>query len=133
MFSNAAGNLTTSVALSASGIILSSNVFAYDANGNRTNSTVWRKVGASWAAATTTFIYNTQNRIVQTIEPDGSTNGVVFDPTGKQSSTTDKLGRTTSYTYDFAGRLIQTTYPDNSTETSAYDAAGNRTNSGWIV
>ncbi len=126
---DASGNLTTSVATSASGTILSSNVFAYDANGNRTNSTVWRKVNGSWTSAKTTYILDAQNRVVQTIEPDGSTNGVVFDPTGKQLSTTDKLGRITSYAYDFAGRLIQTTYPDNSTETFAYDAAGNRTNS----
>ena len=46
-FYDTSGNLTTSVATSASGTILSSNVFAYDANGNRTNSTVWRKVDGS--------------------------------------------------------------------------------------
>ena len=70
-----------------------------------------------------------QNRVVQTIEPDGSTNGVVFDPTGKQLSTTDKLGRTTSYTYDFARAAGADHLSRHSTETFAYDAAGNRTNS----
>ena len=69
------------------------------------------------------------NRVVQTIDPDGGTNAVVYDPAGKQAATIDKLGRTTSYIYDAQGRLIQTTYPDLTTETSAYDAAGNRTNS----
>jgi RHS repeat-associated protein len=122
------GNLTTNATL-ASGTILSSNTFAYDLNGNRTGSTVWRKVNGFWTPASTTFVYDGQNRVVQTIDPDGGTSTVVYDPTGKQQATIDKLGRTTSYLYDGLGRLVQTTYPDLTTETSAYDAAGNRTNS----
>ena len=115
--------------LNASGTILSSNTFAYDANGNRTSSTVWRRVGVTWVPAVTTYIYDAMNRVVQTIDPDGGTNTVVYAPTGKQQAAIDQLGRTTSYIYDLQSRLIQTTYPDQTTETSAYDANGNRTNS----
>ena len=103
--------------LNASGTILSSNTFAYDANGNRTSSTVWRRVGVTWVPAVTTYIYDAMNRVVQTIDPDGGTNTVVYDPTGKQQATIDQLGRTTSYIYDLQSRLIQTTYPDQTTET----------------
>lgn len=123
------GNLTASAAVSASGAILSTNSFAYDANGNRTNSTVWRRVNGSWTGATTTYIFDAQNRVVQTIGPDGGTNTVVYGATGKQTATIDKLGRMTTYEYAARGQLVRTTYPDGTTETSAYDSEGRRTNS----
>ncbi len=122
-------NLTGSALFNLSGAILSSNTFTYDADDNRLTSTVWRRVSGSWTSATTTNIYDAMNRVTQTIGPNGGTNTVNYDPTGKQQSTVDPLGRTTSYTYDPQGRLIQTTYPDTTMETSAYDANGNRTNS----
>ncbi|MGD1089511.1 MAG: RHS repeat-associated core domain-containing protein [Verrucomicrobiota bacterium] len=122
-------NLITTALLNPSGTILSSNTYAYDLNGNRTNSTVWRHVGTSWVGATTTYIYDAMNRVIQTIDPDGGSNTVVYNATGQQQTTIDPLGRTNSYTYDALGRLIQTTYPDTTTETSAYDANGNRINS----
>ncbi|HLX69591.1 MAG TPA: LamG-like jellyroll fold domain-containing protein [Verrucomicrobiae bacterium] len=106
--------------------ILSTNSFGYDANDNRTNSTVWRKVGSSWIPATTTYVYDAMNRVVQTVNPDGGTNTVVYNAIGQQQATIDPLGRTTSYLYDSQGRLIQTAYPDGSTETNGYDANGNR-------
>jgi RHS repeat-associated protein len=124
------GNLTNSATLDASGtIVLSISSFVYDANGNRTSSTIWRRVGSGWTPAITTYIYDAMNRVTQTIDPDGGTNTVIYDLNGKQQTTIDKLGRTTSYFYDAQGRLFQTTYPDNTKETSAYDANGNRTNS----
>ena len=122
------GNLTGSAVLLA-GTILSSNTFAYDANGNRTNSTVWRRVGVTWVPAVTTYIYDAMNRVVQSIDPDGGTNTVVYNLAGKQQAIIDKLGRATTYDYDNQGRLWRTTYPDLTTEISAYDANGNRTNS----
>jgi RHS repeat-associated protein len=122
------GNLTATATLDASGI-LSTNSFTYDDNGNRTSSTVWRKVGAAWTNATTTYVYDGQNRVVQTINPDGGTNSVFYNEIGKQAQTIDPLGRVTGYTYDEQGRLTQTTYPDGFSESSAYDAGGNRTNS----
>lgn len=108
------------------GAILSSNTFAYDANGNRTNSTVWRQVCSVWTPSTTAYIYDAMNRVVQTIDPDNGTNTVVYDLNGRQQVTIDKMGRTNSYAYDALGRLIQTTYPDLTTETNGYDANGNR-------
>jgi RHS repeat-associated protein len=125
---DAAGNLTATAIWDASGI-LSTNSFTYDNNGNRTNSTVSRRVAGTWTSAMTTYIYDGQNRLVRTIEPDGGTNTVVYNEVGKQARTIDKLGHVTSYEYDAQGRLFRTTYPDLTTETSAYDANGNRTNS----
>ena len=42
--------------------VLSSNVFGYDADGNRISSTVWRRVNTVWTAAQTTFVLDGQNR-----------------------------------------------------------------------
>jgi RHS repeat-associated protein len=123
---DAAQNLTRTATLSGS-TILSTNTFTYDLDGNLTNSTVWRRVGSTWTPSTTTFVYDPQNRVIQTIDPDGGTNTVLYNSIGKQQSTIDKLGRTTSYEYDFQGRMFRTTYPDGSTESSGYDFAGNRT------
>jgi RHS repeat-associated protein len=122
------GNLTATATLDASGI-LSTNSFTFDDNGNRTSSTVWRRVGGAWTGATTTSVYDGQNRVVQMIDPDGGTNTVVYNEIGKQAQTIDTLGRPTSFTYDDQGRLIQTIYPDLFSDSSTYDSNGNRATS----
>jgi RHS repeat-associated protein len=110
--------------------ILGTNSYTYDNNGNRLTSTVWRHAAnGSWTPATTTNIYDAQNRVIETIDPDGGTNTIIYNAINKQQATIDPRGNTTSYNYDDQGRLIQTIYPDGTSETSAYDAVGNRTNS----
>jgi len=122
--------LATATLGAVSGAILSSNTFTYDANGNRLTSTVWRMSGGDWTPATTTYVYDGMNRVVQTIDPDDGTNIVVYNNIGKQQATIDPLGNTSSYAYDDQGRLIVTTYPDLTTGTSifvtafGYDGAG---------
>jgi len=109
--------------------IFSTNSFAYDANGNRTKSVIWRTVGTNWVGATNIYILDAQNRVTQTIEPDGGTNRMVYDPAGRQQATIDKLGHVTSFVYDSQGRLFVTTNADLNPTSSAYDSNGNRTNS----
>jgi RHS repeat-associated protein len=128
-YDSATGYLTHSATLDASGDILSSNSYAYDSNGNRLTSTVWRLVNGSWEADTTTNIYDAMNRVTQTINPDGGTNTTIYNATGQQQATVDALGNVTSYTYDNENRLVRTTYPDGTTTSSAYDANGNRVTS----
>ena len=66
--------------------MLNQSQFAYDSNGNQTNKTTWRTVpgsaGVSPATETlvTTYIYNSENRLVETINPDGSTNATIYTP-----------------------------------------------------
>ncbi len=105
---------------------MSSNTFAYDANGNHTSSTVWRQVSGVWTAAKTAYVYDAMNRVVQTIDSDGGTNTVDYDPAGEQQASIDPLGNQTTYAYDAEGRLVQTGYPDGTTTKSLYDANGNR-------
>jgi RHS repeat-associated protein len=121
-------NLIATATLS-SGVILSSNTFTYDADGNRLTSTVWRQVSGSWVGATTRYVYDSMNRVTQTTNPDSGTNTVIYNAIGKQAATVDPLGHTNSYTYDAQGRLIQTTYADGTIESSTYDANGNRATS----
>src|SRR5262249_35001091 len=87
------GNLLGTATFDASGI-LNSNTFGYDPDGNRTNSTVWRRTNGVWTAATTAYGYDAMNRVVQTINPDGGTNTVVYNAIGKQRATIDALGHT---------------------------------------
>src|SRR6266478_688375 len=65
--------------------ILSTNSFAYDDDGNRTNSVTWRRVGTNWVGATNTYILDAQNRVIQTIDPLGFTNAVLFNALGQQA------------------------------------------------
>jgi RHS repeat-associated protein len=123
------GNLTNTATLDVSGVILSSNSYTYDANLNRLTSTVWRHVGGSWVGATTTNVYDAQNRVIETVNPDGGINTIFYNLLGQQAKTIDALGHTNSFIYDPLGRLVETMYPDGTTSSSAYDAAGNRTNS----
>ena len=122
-------DLTGTATVDASNKILSTNSYTYDGNGNRLTSTVWRHVNGIWTPATTTNVYDAQNRVIQTIDPDGGTNTTIYNAIGKQQATIDPLGHTNSYVYDDQGRLIQTIYADGTTNSSAYDAVGNRTNS----
>lgn len=113
----------------ASGVILSSNTYTYDANNNRVTSTVWRRVSGTWTPATTTSFYDAQNRVIGMINPDGGATTNFYNVDGQQAETIDALGNAKTYTYDALGHLVQTMYPDGTTETSAFDVTGNRTNS----
>jgi large repetitive protein len=66
-------NLIASAILDSSTVILSSNTFTFDADNNRLTSTVWRRTNAVWTAATTANFYDGQNRLTETINPDGGT------------------------------------------------------------
>lgn len=108
------------------GVLLSSNTYTYDDNGNRLTSTVWRHVDGNWEGDTTTNIYDAMNRVVETLNPDGGSNTTVYTATGQQASTTDANGNKTTYAYDDENRLILTTYADGTTTSSSYDSNGNR-------
>ncbi len=72
------------------------------------------------------FQYDAQNRLTNTLFPDGSAVQTIYNSIGKPAITIDQLGRQTSMDYDELGRVARTTYPDGSIESSAYDAEGRR-------
>jgi RHS repeat-associated protein len=120
------GNLVNSAVIDTNNVTLTSVSYAYDSNNNRTNQTIIRTIPGGKQTNVTTYIYDGQSRLTQTIEPDGKTNIVVLNLAGQMQATTDKLGRTTSYEYDAVGNLSRVTYPDLTTESYAYDAEGRR-------
>jgi RHS repeat-associated protein len=100
--------------------------YTYDANGNRLTQTTSRTTAGGPETLLTAFVYDRANRLTQTTHPDGSVTRVAYNAIGKQSITTDPLGRETRFDYDDMGRLIRTTYPNGSSESSTYDAEGRR-------
>jgi len=100
--------------------------YTYDGSGNRLTETRTRTTTAGPETLVTNYEYDQLNRLIQTTYPDGSTTQIQYNPIGKQSLTTDQLGRQTTYEYDLMGRVTRTTFPDNTSETSTYDAEGDR-------
>ncbi len=103
--------------------------YTYDSNGNQLTQTTTRTTDSGPVTMTTTYEYDTLNRLIRTIDPDGYESVTEYNAIGKKSATLDKNGNRTEYEYDLMGNLITTTYPDGATETAAFDANGNRESS----
>jgi RHS repeat-associated protein len=125
---DALGNLTSTEGRDANWVKLTTTTYAYDNNGNQTNRSLIRTIPGGTRTNVTTLIYDSQNRIIKTIEPDGKTNVTTYSQIGKVQSTTSKLGKITSFAYDKEGNASQTFYPDGSNEAIFYDAEGHQTN-----
>ncbi len=124
------GNVTNVTVRDAANNLLSKTSYTYDSNGNRQSQSVQRTLADQITVtnAVTTYVYDAENRLTQTIDPDGKTNIVVYNEIGKQTQTIDKIGRTTSFFYDARGNLTNVTYADLTFEQYFYDAEGHRTN-----
>lgn len=121
-------NLIGMATIDSSGVV-SSNSFTYDENNNQVTSTIWRRVRGVWTAATTTNVYDAENRVIQTLSPDGGTNFTYYNVDGTQQATVDALGRMSSFIYDGQLRLKEADYPDGTAIQFDYDNSGNRTRS----
>ncbi|MGA1841276.1 MAG: PKD domain-containing protein [bacterium] len=100
--------------------------YTYDDNGNQLTQTMTRTTPLGPETITTISVYDSMNRLVETIDPYGNSTITEYNAIGKQSATIDKNGNRTGYEYDSRGNLIKTTYPDGSTETTTYDAEGRK-------
>jgi RHS repeat-associated protein len=103
--------------------------FSYDSNNNRTSQAATRTNAGVQETLTTSYKYDSKNRLIQTTYPDGTTSQVVYNSIGKQAATIDQLGRQTSFQDDSQGRLSSSTYPDGTSESSTYDNEGRRVTS----
>jgi RHS repeat-associated protein/uncharacterized repeat protein (TIGR01451 family) len=125
---DALGN-TTSYAYDVQGHVIlqtdgAGNISSYtnDANGNRLTQTVTRtRADGITETLTTQYQYDGNNRLVKTINSDGSFTRTVYNANGKVSDSFDAQNRKTHFDYDNNGRLIKTTYPDSATESVSYD------------
>jgi len=101
--------------------------YTYDANGNRLTQTRTRTTPGGVETLAWRFTYDAAGQLQQTIDPDGTMTRVLYDPSGRISTTVDKLGREMRYTFDELGRLTRTTYPDGTSDQTTYDVEGRRT------
>ncbi len=101
--------------------------YTYDANGNRLSQTVTRTNSAgSIENLVTSYLYDAENRLIQTTNPDGSTTKTVYNSLGQPSQTIDPLGHVTQYSYDDSARLVGKIYPDGTSDSFGYDAEGRK-------
>jgi RHS repeat-associated protein len=73
---------------------------------------------------TTTYQYDTQNRLINATDPLGNVSSTTYDPAGNRLSTTDANGHTTIYQYDSLNRRIAETDPLGNTTTYQYSSIG---------
>jgi RHS repeat-associated protein len=103
--------------------------YSYDADGNKHGmvDANGNATGGNPAAHTTTYGYDTANRLTSTSYSDGTTPNVSFgyDAAGNRTSMTDGAG-TVNYTYDNDNQLLSSTRGTD-TFTYTYDPAGNIT------
>ena len=122
---DAAGRMTREEMLDAGAVLLRRMDYTYDANGNKTSTTLYRTDAAVPTPLTTQYAYDAANRLIAVTDPLGGISRTEYDANGKVTANTDPLGRRTTFGYDILGRFSRTTYPDGTFETSSYDAEGN--------
>ena len=96
-----------------------STTFAYDPNGNQTNST-------DALSRSTQSSFDALDRLISTLDADNQTTQYAYDAQDNLTSVTDARGLTTSYNYDGFNNLQQLNSPDTGITDYTYDAAGNR-------
>jgi len=99
------------------------NSYAYDAASNRTSFT-------DPAGATSTYSYDSLNRLTGLANSNSGNFGFGYDALGRRTSLTRPNGVNTSYSYDTLSRLLSVLHNGGTLPGSTgytYDAAGNRT------
>lgn len=75
---------------------------------------------------TTSHEYDSENRLVKTIDPFNEESSIEYNETGLVTARVDKLERRTEYVYDKRGLLIETRFHDETQERTEYDAEGQK-------
>ncbi len=73
----------------------------------------------------TQYLYDKNNKLVQTIDPENHTTSQAYDDTGNIYTRTDGRGKTTTYNYDLLNRLESVVNAKNETTSYTYDLNGN--------
>lgn len=84
--------------------------YAYDENSNVISTTTVEKsdLGRPDEMFTTTFAYDSLNRLTQSIDNVGNTNSYFYDSRNNRTLTRDALDHETRFVYDGINRLLQT-------------------------
>jgi RHS repeat-associated protein len=76
---------------------------------------------------TTSYVYDSMNRLKTNTYPDGNAINYGYDATGKLAALLSSLTGTVTYSYYINGRLKEVTDPQGKITSYTYDAAGSRT------
>ena len=96
----------------------------YDADGNLTK--VQAPTPAGQTARTTTYAYDSMNRLTTVTDPLGYQTVYGYDADGNQTSVKDPLGRITTTVYDALNRPTVVIDPMGNRATTTYDAEGEK-------
>jgi RHS repeat-associated protein len=110
--------------------VLSAFQYTLDADGNITRVI---SSGAAVEVGTTSYHYDSMDRLTQANYPDSSLAIYTYDAAGNRSTLRTTLGRTTtttSYTYNAADELLKAVSSSGTTTAYAYDNNGNLLSSG---
>ena len=100
--------------------------YVYDHNGNMIKQTQYKTNGAGQQLEIVTeFIYDSNNRLIKTIDTAGNTTAIEYNAIGKKQADTDIDGNKTTYQYDSRGNIEKTFYPDGTVIENHYDVEGN--------
>jgi YD repeat-containing protein len=96
-------------------------VYTNDPMGNLLSTTITTDT----PQRTTEIVLDQMQRVVRTINADGTYATRSYDPAGNLVLSTDELGQTTQYVYDSRNRVVETIRPDGTVVSTDYDGAGN--------
>jgi RHS repeat-associated protein len=111
-------------------------VYTYDGNGNVLTETSTRTVNSVVETMVTTYVYDDEGRVTETVAPDGSISTTEYNAAGQMEARVDGLGYRTEYEYDNQGRQEVVRYPDGTYEETVYDDDGkvtSRTDRGGLT
>lgn len=97
--------------------------YGYDRLSNRTSVTTAANTAA---ASTTTFTYDSDDRLIAQTDALGHTISYAYDANHNRTSVTDAGGHTTVYTYDANNRVTNIEDPEGNVVQYLYDGNGNR-------
>ena len=100
------------------GNLISTTTLIYDSNGNVTSKSVYPYSSA--AAQTTTYQWNTGNRMSKETDPVGVWKSYTYNTDGTVQKTNSYIGET-SYTYDAFGRQIKEVLPDGTEHNTSFE------------
>src|SRR3989304_285014 len=70
------------------------------------------------------YRYDSNNRLVRVIDPQGKAASYTYDASGNKTSETDANGNVTRYEYNYKGQLINVIGPMDDATTYTYGGAG---------
>jgi choice-of-anchor A domain-containing protein/RHS repeat-associated protein len=108
----------------AEGIV---TTYGYDSSGRKIREKTTRTINGQATELVTSYVYDSEDRVVQTTLPDGSITKTEYNAIGKVAAEVDIAGLRTEYVYDARGNEIEVHHADGSITSKTYDAANNVT------